>query len=129
MSDAVDQEPGLVGKRARQRDSLLLMGTIRAVGDYARETQPIRVRNLSATGLMADSHANYDPGSSVEIGLRGIGLVDGEVAWVRGGQIGVTFRETVDPRRARRRIDAKSDEHLRKIVPIGVVRRPGLRID
>ena len=129
MSDAIEQDGALPGKRTRQRDSLLLMGTIKAAGDYARQTQSIRVRNLSSTGLMADAQVNYDLGASVEIGLRGVGIVSGEIVWVRGGRIGITFAEAIDPKKARRPTAAAPDEHLRKIVDIGKVRRPGLRID
>jgi hypothetical protein len=127
MSGAEQQE-AQQGKRTRQRDSLLLMGTIKAAGDYARQTQPIRVRNLSSTGLMADSQVDYDPGASVEVGLRGIGIVAGEIIWVRNGRMGITFNEAIDPKRARRPVLGKSDEHLRKIVDTGKIRRPGLRI-
>ena len=129
MSGAVEQQEAQQGKRTRQRDSLLLMGTIKAAGDYARETQPIRVRNLSSTGLMADSQVDYDLGASVEVGLRGVGIITGEIVWVRDGRMGITFSETIDPKRARQPVVAKTDEHLRKIVDIGKIRRPGLRID
>jgi len=129
MSNAAKQESVQPGKRTRQRDSLLLMGTVKAAGDYARDTQPIRVRNLSSTGLMAHSKVDYDVGASVEVGLRGIGVVTGEVVWVRGGQMGITFSETIDPLRARRSVAARDDDHLREIVTIGRIRRPGLRID
>ncbi|MET0375693.1 MAG: PilZ domain-containing protein, partial [Rhizorhabdus sp.] len=107
MSGAVEQQSVQEGKRTRQRDSLLLMGTIKAAGDYARQTQPIRVRNLSSTGLMADSQVDYDLGASVEIGLRGIGIVAGEIVWVRDGRMGITFGETIDPLRARRPVVVK----------------------
>ncbi|MES2495373.1 MAG: PilZ domain-containing protein [Pseudomonadota bacterium] len=129
MSDIAGEAPPQPGNRSRKRDSLLLLGTIKAAGDYARETQQIRVRNLSSTGLMADSNVEYDLGSHVEVGLRGIGLVQGEIVWVRGGRMGITFSETVDPKRARMPVSAQSDDHLRKVVDIGRVRRPGLRID
>lgn len=129
MAENVGQAAVQAGKRNRQRDSLLLMGTIKAAGDYARDTQPIRIRNLSSTGLMADSQAAYDQGTSVEIGLRGIGFVEGEIIWVREGRMGITFRETIDPKRARRKIDAKVDPYLRKIGDGTKSRRPGLRID
>lgn len=129
MSGASEQQEVQQGKRTRQRDSLLLMGTIKAAGDYARQTQPIRVRNLSSTGLMADSQIDYDVGASVEVGLRGIGIVAGEIIWVRDNRMGITFAETIDPKRARMPVVAKSDENLRKIVDLGKIRRPGLRID
>ena len=90
----------------KPRDSMLLMGTIKAVGDVARQTQPIRIRNLSATGLMAVSQLEYDVGSVVEVDLRGIGQVSGEIVWVCGNQLGITFDRKVDPRLARQPIVA-----------------------
>lgn len=129
MSDIAGEASGLPGKRSRKRDSMLLMGTIKAAGDYVRDTQPIRIRNLSSTGLMADAQVEYDLGACVEIGLKNIGLVEGEIVWVRGGRMGITFRETIDPLRARRQVQPGDDEHLRKVVDLGRVRRPGLRID
>lgn len=129
MADMAGEAPKSPGNRGRQRDSLLLMGTIKAAGDYARDTRPIRIRNLSSNGLMADSETAYDQGAFVEVELRGIGTVSGEIVWVRDGRMGITFSETIDPKRARRPVVAKPDEHLRKIVHIGKIRRPGLRID
>src|SRR6202007_1121158 len=101
MSDIAGEGSGLPGKRSRKRDSMLLIGTIKAAGDYARETQPIRIRNLSSTGMMAVCDVSYDEGASVEVGLRGIGIVTGEIVWVREGRIGITFSEPIDPLRAR----------------------------
>lgn len=129
MSDIAGEASGLPGKRSRKRDSLLLMGTIKAAGDYARDTQPIRIRNLSSTGLMAASQSEYELGTIVEIGMKGIGLIEGEIVWVRGGRMGITFRETIDPMRARRPVAAGGDEHLRKVIDLGRIRRPGLKID
>ncbi len=128
MGDMSGEAPQ-AGARTRKRDSLLLMGTIKAAGDYARQEQPIRIRNLSSTGLMADSHLEYDEGALVEVELRGIGLVQGEIVWVREGRMGITFAEPVDPLRARRTQSVQQDDHLRKLVDLGRVRRPGLRID
>lgn len=129
MADIAGEAPRQPGHRLRKRDSLLLMGTLKAAGDYARDTQPIRIRNLSSTGLMADSKVQYDVGAHVEVGLRGIGLIQGEIVWIREGRMGITFDETIDPARARMPVTAGSDDHLRKVVDVGRVRRPGLRID
>lgn len=129
MADIAGEAPPQPGNRVRKRDSLLLMGTIKAAGDYARDTQQIRIRNLSSTGLMADSKVEYDLGAHVEIGLRGIGLLQGEIVWIREGRMGITFRDTIDPKRARLPVTAQSDDHLRKVIDMGRVRRPGLRID
>lgn len=108
------------------RDSMLLMGTIKAAGDFARQVQPIRIHNLSATGLMAASQAEYEAGCVVEVELRGIGIVAGEVVWVRNGRMGITFSQEIDPKRARQPVVAKSTDHLRKIA-VRKLRRPGLK--
>lgn len=129
MADIAGEGAGLTGKRSRKRDSLLLMGTIKAAGDYARETQPIRIRNVSSTGMMAVAPVAYDAGAIVEVEIRGIGVIAGEIVWVRDGQVGITFNEPIDPMRARRKVAAQEDDHLRKIVDLGRIRRPGLRID
>lgn len=129
MADIAGEGSNLPGNRGRKRDSMLLMGTIKAAGDYARDTQPIRVRNLSSTGMMAVAPVAYDEGAIVEIELRGIGLVQGEIVWVRGERMGITFHQVIDPMLARRPVTAQDDDHLRKLVDLGRVRRPGLRID
>ena len=129
MGDMAGESPVPTGKRTRKRDSLLLMGTIKAAGDYARQTQPIRIHNLSSTGLMANSQLDYDQGATVEVDIRGLGIIKGEIVWVRGARMGINFNEPVDPQRARRTKAAHTDEHLRKIIDLGRVRRPGLRID
>jgi len=110
------------------RDSMLLMGTIQAIGDVARQAQPIRIRNLSATGLMAVSQSEYDVGCLVEVSLRGVGSISGEIVWVRDNRMGITFVTPIDPRLARQPVVAQPTDHLRKI-SIRKVRRPGLRID
>jgi hypothetical protein len=129
MADIAGEGARLPGNRGGKRDSMLLKGTIKAAGDYARDTQPIRIRNLSSTGLMAVAPVAYDEGAIVEIELRGVGLVQGEIVWVRGEQMGVTFHAPIDPMLARRPLAAQEDDHLLKPVDLGRVRRPGLRID
>lgn len=113
------------GKRRRPRDSMLLMGTIQACGDVARPGQPIRIRNLSPTGLMADSQVEYDPGCLVEVEFRGIGKVSGEVVWVRQKRMGITFDAPIDPKLARVPNPAVAKRELRSIEKN--MRRPGLR--
>ena len=129
MADIAGEGARLPGNRGGKRDSMLLMGTIKAAGDYARDTQPIRIRNLSSTGMMAVAPVAYDQGSIVEVEMRGVGVVQGEIVWVRGDRMGITFHEVINPLLARRPVAAQDDDHLRKIVDLGRVRRPGLRID
>jgi hypothetical protein len=127
MTEAIEADaPTGASKRRRPRDSMLLMGTIRAFGDVARPKHPIRIRNLSATGLMADSQAAYDLGCLVEIEMRGIGTISGEVVWIRQNRMGITFEKTVDPKLARKPLPKGSTFEGLQIQ--GHLRRPGLRI-
>ena len=94
--------PEAKGERSASRDSLLLLATIERT-DAGADVVPIRVRTLSAVGLMADYQDVAKPGEPVIVNLRGPGKVAGRVAWVRRGQIGIAFDERVDPRSVRRR--------------------------
>ena len=126
MTEAIDAPaPDGASKRRRPRDSMLVMGTIRAFGDVARSKNPIRIRNLSATGLMADSQAAYDLGCLVEVEMRGIGAVSWEVVWIRQNRMGITFAKVVDPKLARMPLQKGATFEPLKVQ--GHLRRPGLR--
>lgn len=126
LTDADMPAGPTAGKRRRPRDSMLLMGTIKAFGDVARQTNPIRIRNLSSTGLMADSQAAYDLGCLVEVEVRGIGAVSGEVVWIRQNRMGITFASPIDPKLARKPV--RQGEGFETLQIQGRLRRPGLRI-
>jgi hypothetical protein len=101
-SDPVNKQASVRSRRNASRDSLFLSATIRKVGESADGLKPVRVRNLSAIGLMADHNDRSAPGDKVIVSLRGIGSVDGTVAWVRSGRIGIAFDEQIDPKLARK---------------------------
>jgi hypothetical protein len=129
MTDQIDAEPSAdptASKRRRPRDSMLLMGSIKAYGDVSRLKQPIRIRNLSATGLMADSQAAFDLGCLVEVEMRGIGAITGEVVWIRQNRMGITFSAPIDPKLARKPVP--QGENFEVLQIHGQLRRPGLRI-
>lgn len=86
--------------RQDSRDSLFLMADMRVPG--AKDVRPIRVRNLSPGGLMADYAEGLEQGMVVEFGVRGIGWVTGHVAWSAAGRIGVAFVRQIDPLLARK---------------------------
>jgi hypothetical protein len=90
------------GRRAASRDSLFLSATIRRESDAQEDLVPVRVRNLSAVGLMADYSDIADPGDPVVVTVRGIGAVKGKVAWIKRGRIGIEFDVEVDPKLARK---------------------------
>lgn len=96
------------GRRSKGRDSLFLMATIRKGGEPDREEIPVRVRNLSEVGLMADYTDTAEPGEAVSVEVRGIGVVPGKVAWVEDRRIGITFDSAVDPMLARKPVGGKA---------------------
>lgn len=88
-----------VETRQVERDSLLLMAQVRVDGG---ETEyRVKVRNLSAGGMMAEGEAPVARGSPVSVKLRNIGRVDGSVAWTQEARFGIAFVDEIDPKLAR----------------------------
>src|SRR4051812_46826141 len=87
-------------QRNDARDSLLLVARFRIEG--STEATPVRVRNLSSGGLMADVPKRIDIGTMVEVEVRGIGWVNGRIAWIAAGRAGVAFDHPIDPQAARK---------------------------
>ena len=90
--------------RKARRDSLFLSATIRRRNDPPGELASVRIRNLSAIGLMADYNNVVDIGEPVIVNCQGLGSVAGKVAWIKRGKIGVAFDYEVDPLKARRTV-------------------------
>ena len=86
--------------RQDSRDSLFLMADLRVPG--AGTQIPVRVRNLSMGGLMAEYPQGLSQGLAVEVDVRGIGWVPGRVAWSAAGRIGIAFNSHIDPMLARK---------------------------
>jgi hypothetical protein len=95
-----NDEPGSVSvKRELDRDSLFLKATLRFQSNG--EEGEVRIRNLSAGGLMAEAPIRVARGEKLEINLRSIGWISGSVAWVTEGRIGISFDHPIDPKAAR----------------------------
>jgi hypothetical protein len=90
--------------RSDARDSLLLAATFRVTGHKFEHV--VRIRNLSAGGLMAEFDRVLEIGTPVEVNVRGIGWVPGQIAWVAAGRVGVAFDRQIDPRAARKPVIA-----------------------
>lgn len=116
-------------KRELNRDSLFLKAELRFVGgDNCGE---VRIRNLSAGGLMAEASVLTKRGDQVELELRNIGRVTGRVAWVAEGRFGVAFDHPIDPKLARKPVgQTKSDvphylrQQAKKSLPLRHGQRP-----
>ncbi|NIJ07668.1 hypothetical protein FHS31_001264 [Sphingomonas vulcanisoli] len=108
--------------RADQRDSMLLMATLRRANgtDIA-----IKVRNLSSGGLMAEVPVSLHREESVEVDLRGIGIVPAKVAWAAGGRAGLAFDHAVDHKLARKPVAGGPQPQLVRVSRD--MWRPGLR--
>lgn len=81
------------------RDSLFVMADLRI--DGLPGEQRVRVRNLSAGGLMAEGDIKVQRGLLLWLNIRNVGWVEGSVAWVQDNRFGVAFREEIDPKIAR----------------------------
>lgn len=86
--------------RAAPRDSLFLLTTFST--PEGAQLGKARIRNLSATGLMADCERAVPAGIQVVFELRGVGQVTGRIAWSRADKIGLAFDEPIDPQLARK---------------------------
>lgn len=105
-----DGEDAIVGQsgphqRSAPRDSMFLNSTIHRLA--TDETWPLRVRNLSSGGLMAECAGAFATGDEVELDVRGIGVQKGIIAWTVDKRIGVAFERPINPLLARRPIKTR----------------------
>lgn len=85
--------------RQLARDSLFLMAEVRLVGSEAEYR--VKVRNLSARGMMAEGPMTVQRGSQIEVNLRNLGWVQGVVAWIQDNRFGIALMTEIDPKLAR----------------------------
>lgn len=102
-----------VDTRQIGRDSLFLMAELKLAGQDRRYR--VRVRNLSAGGMMAEGDPKVMRGALVTVELRNIGPVDGSVAWVQDNRFGIAFADEIDPQRVRD-LPKEDGNHLTRIV-------------
>jgi len=82
-------------QRHAQRDKLLLSAI--CLWPARQSEERLKVRNVSATGLMAEGTTGAVVGEKVLLELRNVGPVEGMVAWVQGNRFGVAFTQTINP--------------------------------
>lgn len=87
-------------QRQTPRDSLLLTAGFRLKG--SDQIEQVRIRNLSAGGLMAEVAEDIDRDAEVEVQVRGIGWISGRIAWQAMGRVGIAFDKEIDPKKARK---------------------------
>ena len=119
-------DAGEAQNRVNVRDSLFLAATLRKDGVPGEES--VRVRNLSAGGMMADCKMVLTRGDRISLTLRGIGDVTGQVAWSGNGRFGVAFDQEIDPKLARKPVGQGGDQDIPYVRPSSG-RRPAIRTD
>lgn len=93
--------------RQVERDSLFLMADLRV--DGLEGEYRIKVRNLSAGGMMGEGPVRVVRGAIVDVNIRNVGWVEGSVAWVQDNRFGVAFRDDIDPKLARAPVGVGED--------------------
>ncbi len=95
-----------VETRQVNRDSLFLLAQLRVDGQET--VHRIKVRNLSAGGMMAEGDAKVLRGALVSVDLRNIGWIEGSVAWKQDDRFGIAFVDEIDPKKARAPVTIKN---------------------
>lgn len=89
-----------VETRTVSRDSLFLLANVRV--EQESEQHRVRVRNLSDGGMMGEGTMRVKRGNRVEVELRNVGKIGGNVAWVQDQRFGISFDEEIDSAMARK---------------------------
>jgi hypothetical protein len=105
-----------IDTRQTHRDSLFLLAQLRVEG--SGDEHRVKLRNLSARGMMAEGPVRVSRGELVTVELRGIGWVEGTVAWKQDTRFGIAFVEGIDPAKVRvadaaREPTGVSEPHIR----------------
>lgn len=96
---AAEAEECRVAKRSR----VFMRANVRVLGSTLE--CPISIKDISSTGLKAAIDVRLCPGTRVEIELRNLGWVDGEVVWVdRNGVVGLRFSTVIQPERTQSQV-------------------------
>ena len=108
-----------VDNRHIARDSLFVLAEMRVDG-LDGEVR-IKVRNLSAGGMMGEGPARVMRGAMVMVNLRNIGWTEGTIAWVQDTRFGIAFRDEIDPKVARAPVAAgdNTPRFVRPPLPTG----------
>ncbi len=88
IADEDDGQPA--DCRQAERHPLIWSGVV--YHDF-EEIEPVRLRNISATGALVQSGHELETGSTVYLEIGGLDRLQATVRWTRGGQSGLEFHE------------------------------------
>lgn len=90
------------------RDSLFLFAQL--TFDGQPDTHRVKVRNLSAGGMMAEASGfTVTRGDRLDVELRNVGTIKGNVAWSQDNRFGVAFETEIDPKIVRAPVGTASE--------------------
>jgi hypothetical protein len=89
------------GRKADRESIFILCDIGRADGRLAAQ---VRVRNVSSTGMMAETNVAFAVDELIIVAFRGHEPIYGTVSWARQRQIGIAFHIPVDPKTLRRQV-------------------------
>jgi len=117
-----------VDTRHINRDSLFLAADVRLEGEAA--CHRVKVRNLSAGGMMAEGDVQVMRGARVSVELRNLPTIEGSVAWVQDNRFGIAFAREIDPKAPRTAVgnsDISTPRFVRpsSILPNGLAAEAG----
>lgn len=110
--------------REQSRESTFLSAIVSFDGSPRK--LDVRVRNVSAGGMMVDMAGKRETGAALTVELKNIGEVRGTVAWSTENRMGISFDEEIDPQLARYKPTAIEAPGYKR--PYTEPRRPGLSV-
>lgn len=102
-----DSAAGGVSTREKSRQSLFLTAEVEVEG--RSEPLKVRVRNLSAGGMLAEAARDVPVGAVLRVELANVGRIGARCIWSGVGRFGVAFDQLIDPEAARRKLTRSSD--------------------
>jgi len=113
------------GQRSTNRSSLFLLGKMGVDGGVSSE--PIRIRNLSPTGLMAEAPTILAVGTAVIVEMKNLPMTKGKVVWATDGRMGIAFNAEIDPSKVRQSV-GKGEDPTPDFLKVPPSRRPSLKM-
>ena len=127
MEDASEPTAVLTAKpRGKSRESIFLSANLKFEG--VKTETAVRVRNISAGGMMVDCSVAFAIGHKLVATIKNIGEVEGRVAWSVAPRMGIAFDQEVDPKKVRVQIGGTVVDSSYAMKNPYQDRRPGLAV-
>lgn len=91
-AEAAAPPPAPTHRRIALRHPLIWSGEVH----YDHQSTPVRLRNISESGVLADCAMPFPPEAEVLLDLGGAGQHFATVCWSRGDQVGLKFAQPFD---------------------------------